>query len=375
MWFCSNCGVKLNDDTNFCTSCGNKNEKSINLEFRKKEICNFEVYKCPYCETAIDSFVSNCPFCGKELTRESSKRTIKGFAKRLETANTYDKKCAIIRNFIIPNDKEGIFEFAFLARTNLLGDETESLFDPWIDKFDECYQKGKMILSRSDFYEFEKFVKETNSEIIEQQKIRRAKNKRVQRKRNVPRRIMALLIIVTCTCLILGMFTFVQKFKKHQEVIIGESFEYFQGQSYDVVKEYFEEKGFETIESIEVYNSAIKSENRNQVTEVLIDGKKRFYEKQVFSKKSKVIIKYHTDAIEIGCSNQDFEGKYYEDVVEVLKSKGFVNVKLRSLGDLITGWIYEEGEVSKVLIGGKNSFDDTDKFYPDEPIIIEYHSK
>ena len=44
------------------------------------------------------------------------------------------------------------------------------------------------------------------------------------------------------------------------------------------------------------------------------------------------------------------------------------------MGDLVTGWINEEGEVAKVSINGVTNFSNYDKFSPESEIVISYHS-
>ncbi|WP_294483066.1 hypothetical protein [uncultured Ruminococcus sp.] len=68
------------------------------------------------------------------------------------------------------------------------------------------------------------------------------------------------------------------------------------------------------------------------------------------------------------------EGENYEDVEKRFKSSGFNIITFKPMGDLVTGWINEEGEVAKISINGVTDFSNYDKFPPDANIVISYHS-
>jgi DNA-directed RNA polymerase subunit RPC12/RpoP len=68
------------------------------------------------------------------------------------------------------------------------------------------------------------------------------------------------------------------------------------------------------------------------------------------------------------------EGENYEDVEKRFKSSGFKNITFKPMGDLVTGWINEDGEVAKVSINGVTSFSPYDKFPLDAEVVISYHS-
>ncbi len=76
----------------------------------------------------------------------------------------------------------------------------------------------------------------------------------------------------------------------------------------------------------------------------------------------------------VECSHYDFEGDNYKDVQAYFVNKGFENVTLNPLKDLITGWINKKNTVDTVSISGNTSFHKKRWHYPTEPIIISYHS-
>lgn len=73
-------------------------------------------------------------------------------------------------------------------------------------------------------------------------------------------------------------------------------------------------------------------------------------------------------------SSSAYLGEHFEIAVEELESAGFTNVQTKALGDLITGWLKDDGEVEKIRIDGSNSFSKGAWFPADTKILITYHS-
>ena len=73
-------------------------------------------------------------------------------------------------------------------------------------------------------------------------------------------------------------------------------------------------------------------------------------------------------------SSSAYVGEHFEIAVEELESAGFTNVQTKALGDLITGWLKDDGEVEKIRIDGSNSFSKGSWFPTDTKILITYHS-
>lgn len=72
--------------------------------------------------------------------------------------------------------------------------------------------------------------------------------------------------------------------------------------------------------------------------------------------------------------SSDYVGGHYEIAVDELESAGFTNVQTRALGDLVTGWLKNDGEVEKIRIEGSDSFSKGAWFPADTKILITYHS-
>ena len=68
------------------------------------------------------------------------------------------------------------------------------------------------------------------------------------------------------------------------------------------------------------------------------------------------------------------QGRNYQDVVETFEDRGFTNIQVEKIEDLIFGWLTEEGEVEKVSVGGNEEYA-PDKWVPaDTEVIIYYHT-
>ncbi|MGL5086042.1 MAG: DUF4839 domain-containing protein [Clostridium sp.] len=68
------------------------------------------------------------------------------------------------------------------------------------------------------------------------------------------------------------------------------------------------------------------------------------------------------------------KGKDYNVVVDEFKSKGFNNIKLEKIEDLITGWMTKDGEVEAVSIGGDVDYSEDEWISADTEVIIKYHT-
>lgn len=68
------------------------------------------------------------------------------------------------------------------------------------------------------------------------------------------------------------------------------------------------------------------------------------------------------------------KGRDYESVVETFGSKGFTNIKLEKIEDLIMGWLTTDGKVEEVSVGGDFDYS-PDKWVPaDIEVVIRYHT-
>lgn len=68
------------------------------------------------------------------------------------------------------------------------------------------------------------------------------------------------------------------------------------------------------------------------------------------------------------------KGKDYGSVVELFEEKGFTNIKLEKIEDLITGWLTKEGEVEEVSVGGDFDYSSDEWVQAETEVIIRYHA-
>ena len=171
MAFCIHCGQRLAEGAQFCANCGNTVNRG-NSSTQRKTVYDGEIHKCPQCGEVLSSFVTNCPSCGYELRGAKSSNSIQEFTSKLENAKTEEQRILLIRNFPIPNTKEDIFEFMFLASSNINDASNKQLFNAWSSKIQQCYDKAKILFKNdSDFIDIQSLYDNTFN------KIRKAKRK------------------------------------------------------------------------------------------------------------------------------------------------------------------------------------------------------
>ncbi len=190
--FCSNCGTKLNDGAKFCHGCGasvgvtqapTPPIPQNNVPERKQEYAG-TVMKCPNCGSVISSIDAICAMCGMQITGKGASNTVKefsatlmeieklkvvenkgglfakvGYEERVRNAYAtyYSQKLTLIKTFPIPNTVEEIYEFMFLATTNIdvkvskntlwskfdnSGSSAKEISDAWVQKMKQAYQKA-----------------------------------------------------------------------------------------------------------------------------------------------------------------------------------------------------------------------------------------
>ena len=146
--------------------------------------------KCPSCGHPLNGMVAVCPMCGCEMrSNGDGDGSVAQFVKQLNkiergrnnvmdslsktfsgrVANPTDEKIAgHIRNYVVPNTKEDIFEFMLLAAGNLDAKKvallqkrkgifgasntmqqeregvSELVITAWLNKFEQTYQRAKI---------------------------------------------------------------------------------------------------------------------------------------------------------------------------------------------------------------------------------------
>lgn len=173
MPFCSNCGKQLADGAKFCFECGTPTN---NDNTKRKSVYDGEIHKCPNCGETLNSFVAKCPSCGYELRDAKVASSVQEFTFRLSQTQSQEQQIILIRNFPIPNTKEDIFEFIILASTNITNECQKDVFDAWLAKFNQSYQKAKLVFgSDVDFTKFQSIYDKTNKQISKEKLYRNVK--------------------------------------------------------------------------------------------------------------------------------------------------------------------------------------------------------
>ena len=79
--------------------------------------------------------------------------------------------------------------------------------------------------------------------------------------------------------------------------------------------------------------------------------------------------------IRIDFTLKDFKGDNYNDVVSALESKGFQNVKVENLQDVVLGVFAKDGAVESISINGTVDYKVGDWVSNESEIIVTYHGK
>ena len=76
------------------------------------------------------------------------------------------------------------------------------------------------------------------------------------------------------------------------------------------------------------------------------------------------------DAIKMDISSKTLATLDYDEVEEILREKGFTNIKMKSTDGFL--WI-KTGDVYQITIDGQKNFYKFSKFSPDDLVIIYYY--
>lgn len=175
-----------------------------------------------------------------------------------------------------------------------------------------------------------------------------------------------------------------------EEVKMTASSKELTGEDYEEVVSTLKNMGFTRVKAValEDLTRGIIHKDRT-VDEISIAGKTKFSVGEIYAKNAEVIVSYHSfkpeppaspepeageGQVKISVKPKDLKSKDYQEVVAILKDMGFTNIKAEPLGDLKKAWIYDDGEVKEVSIGGETKFSINDIFDADVEIIVTYHS-
>lgn len=168
MAYCSNCGHVIQDGAKYCSQCGTL----VTNEINSHSTYSGELYKCPSCGGFLPAFTAVCPTCGYELRGTQVSTSIQQFTLCLDHTENEEQRANLVRSFPIPNTKEDIFEYMILASTNIVGEPHTIVFDAWVAKFEQCYQKAELVFgSDSDFDRIKDIYSRTSKSITKEKTI------------------------------------------------------------------------------------------------------------------------------------------------------------------------------------------------------------
>lgn len=148
MPFCTNCGTKVSENDQFCTNCGAViNQNFPHTSNKRETVYEGKIHKCPNCGEPLNSFVACCPACGYELRGRAATYSVQSFYNDLSRMQTTAQKSQLIRNFPIPNAKEDVIEFMILASSNIIGEDEKEIYESWLAKFEQVYQKALILFN------------------------------------------------------------------------------------------------------------------------------------------------------------------------------------------------------------------------------------
>lgn len=102
---------------------------------------------CTNCGKELSSFTVVCPACGCEVQGRQAADSVRKFYVDITHAQTTKEKADLIKNYPIPNTKEDIFEFMMAASSNVLREEEKEIYEAWLIKLEQTYQKAEILFS------------------------------------------------------------------------------------------------------------------------------------------------------------------------------------------------------------------------------------
>lgn len=185
---CRKCGAKMSLDAKFCPVCGTSVvEKATTTTpvppappvSEKKDTRQSKVQKCPICGEIIPSDALVCPSCGHEVRGREAVGSVQAFFEKISSINDENKKIETIKMYVIPNNKEDIMEFMYLAVSNFdaklyaTNKQGENIAGAWYTKIEQCYKKAMLMFTDpADIAKVEKLYSETQTQTKNIQKTR-----------------------------------------------------------------------------------------------------------------------------------------------------------------------------------------------------------
>lgn len=163
----------------------------------------------------------------------------------------------------------------------------------------------------------------------------------------------------------------VVKYSSHDRVDISDLVENWSTKQYTILQASLRNKGFTNVTFKE---KDTDNKSLNQLVADIYINSQQYIQGDCFAQKTaQIVIEYYRLKITIGNQTSYFleneEGKY-SSIISSLESMGFSNIIVYRNNDLFNGWINKEGSIASITINGSDSFEPTDSFYYDAPIVI-----
>ena len=370
MAFCSNCGNKLIDGAMFCDNCGNKIDNSGSSKKQREMVYDGVVHKCPNCGEVLNSFVSSCPSCSYEIRGSKNSNAVENFSKQINDCSSINKMIAIIRTFPVPNTKEDLYEFLLIAKSNVLRSDRDGdgkyssseheLLNAWLSKIDQCKDKGKLIFKNENdvkiiedicglieekIHIIEKSIKkESDIKYCEEKRKKFFKDKFALIVMGIPLflSLITLMLVgaldtpnyvstifsILCIISLLAALLFGAHYIKFKNILFF---------ILSVILSY-------TFSIVALANYSINFNG-------LVDN---------------------PNAIKIDYGKDDLKILKYDDVIEILESQGFTNIKSYEVE--LDEYDHEDvGEIKSISIDGSVFFSEGDYFLPEDLVVIYYY--
>ena len=324
-WFCDGCGAYLNKQSGFsdwcstwtCTECGHTNN-----------ISEDEIY-----DSEADYQNRNHDDYDGGLFGAIAKGFVEGMAEAVSNYNSSD-------------DDE---------------DESDDDYENDDDENDNNYYFGDLTVDYSEAKYDEEYIqkqqeyeRQRQEEQIHQQEV--AQSKKDKRK---------------------AVFKRVWSAIAHKKMIdINVSSTDLLGVNYLRAIAQLEKSGFTNIrtnivEDLEYY----EIERENVVSAVSLDGSEFFKFNNQAKYDSDIVITIHKlKRVVFPISYKEAKNQKGQEIENVLKNAGFVNINCIVIKDLKLGWLKKDGEIDSIVVGDEKKYKIDKKYRIDIPIEITYHT-
>lgn len=178
-----------------------------------------------------------------------------------------------------------------------------------------------------------------------------------------------------CMCICLSVWGY-KYYDSQKNIEIGVSSASVIGSNYEQVIEELKSRGFTNIYTYPVSDLELEDAELEYTVEgINIHGKDIFESYFEYPYDTRIEITYHVvKNVFIPVSSKAAKKMLFNELEELIREAGFVNINFQVEYDLITGWITEDGLIKSVTINGEDDFEENSEYRPDVEIVITYHT-